>query len=67
MVARWNSIPFYLVFSSGSNEVTVSFGKKHDFRIYDPTIGTDVVRTVRKSDKVSLTMTNKPYIIQLKK
>lgn len=54
-------------YAGGSNEVTVSFGKKHDFRIYDPTIGTDVVRTVRKSDKVSLTMTNKPYIIQLKK
>ena len=54
-------------YAGGSNEITVKFGKKHNLGIYDPTTGTDVVQTVKKSDKISLTMTDKPYIIQLKK
>lgn len=54
-------------YAGGSNEITVTFGKKHNLSVYDPTAGTDVIQTVRRSDKISLTMTNKPYIIQLKK
>ena len=54
-------------YAGGSNEITVKFGEKHNLGIYDPTTGTDVVQTVKKSDKISLTMTDKPYIIQLKK
>lgn len=54
-------------YAGGSNEITVKFGKKHNLSVYDPTAGTDVIQTVRRSDKISLTMTNKPYIIQLKK
>lgn len=55
-------------YSGGSDEITVSFGKKYRlFSVYDPSEGTEAVMTVSNSDSVRLTMTNKPYIIEFGK
>jgi hypothetical protein len=54
--------------AKGSNNVTVTLpGGISTVNIYDPTIGTSPVQTLKNADKVSLTLSNHPMIIEPKR
>lgn len=62
---------FYLVlwgeaYTGGSEEVRVRFGRSHkQFRVYDPTVGSEAVKTFDRADAVTLTMTDHPVVVEI--
>jgi hypothetical protein len=51
---------------SGTDAVTLHFGEKHaNAKIYDPTLGTDPVKTVTDADSIHLTLSDHPLVISL--
>ena len=54
-------------YTGGSDRITVNFGKKYkSVKIYDPTIGTEPIQSMEKVKSVSLTMTDHPFILEIK-
>ncbi|MGC8832933.1 MAG: glycosyl hydrolase [Armatimonadota bacterium] len=54
-------------FIGGSDEVSVGLGRKFPLvRVYDPTIGTAPIKTLRSTDSLALTLSDHPLIIELK-
>lgn len=50
----------------GSDEVTVRLGKAYaDVKIYDPSAGTEPVRTLKAADAITLTMSDRPFVIEI--
>jgi hypothetical protein len=51
---------------TGTDAVTVQFSAKHaTARIYDPTLGTDVVKTASDASSLDLTLSDHPLVIAL--
>lgn len=52
-------------FAGGTDEITVNLGKTYRaVKIYDPTIDTAAVKTLKKNSSVSLVMSDHPIIIE---
>ncbi|HLJ57137.1 MAG TPA: glycosyl hydrolase [Chthonomonadaceae bacterium] len=49
----------------GSDEVTVRFGSPAAPKVYDPTVGTDPVRTAARGTSLTLTLSDHPLILAL--
>lgn len=62
---------FFLVvwgerFTGGSDKITIWFKQAHKMKVYDPTIGTSPQTSVdNASNSITLTMTDKPLIIEI--
>lgn len=51
---------------TGTNEVNVRLGAPHaKVALYDPTVGTSVIKTLEKTDTVPLTLTDHPLVIEI--
>jgi hypothetical protein len=51
---------------SGSDEVTVDLGKQFaEVKVYNPTAGTEPIKTLAEVQSVKLSMSDHPYIIEL--
>lgn len=54
------------LYTGGAKEVRVSFDRPHkQIRLYDPTIGSEVVETFHKTGAVTLTMTDHPIVVEI--
>jgi hypothetical protein len=50
----------------GADEITVRFGKAHPMlRVYDPTVGTEPVRTLNAADSLTLTVSDHPLVVEI--
>jgi hypothetical protein len=50
----------------GSDEVTINLGRPfRGVRIYDPTVGTDPIRTLGRTERLKLTLSDHPLILSL--
>jgi hypothetical protein len=48
----------------GEDSVTVTLGEMHDrIVLYDPTLGTEPVKTIRRARSVQLTLSNHPVVL----
>ena len=62
MLVIWGEL-----YAGGSENIVVKLGKKYKrINIYDPTSGTKSIKILQSTDSVALTMTNHPYILELK-
>ena len=62
MLVIWGEL-----FAGGSENIVVKLGKKYKrINIYDPTSGTKAIEILQNADSVPLTMSNHPYILELK-
>jgi hypothetical protein len=53
---------------SGSDNIAVNLGRKYrSVKIYDPTIGTSMIQTLKNVNTVTLTMSDHPLIIEFDK
>jgi hypothetical protein len=60
-LAIWNDRP-----SGGSDAVTVDLGaSRPNVNVYDPTLGTTAMQTLRDVSSVSLTLTDHPVVVEL--
>jgi len=52
--------------SGGSDDVVVKLGKPaREVRVYDPTVGTAVQKTLANADAIPLSLTNHPFILEI--
>jgi hypothetical protein len=50
----------------GADEITVRFGKAQPtLRAYDPSVGTEPVRTLDAADAITLTVSDHPLIVEI--
>ena len=62
MLVIWGEL-----YAGGSENIFVKLGKKYKrINIYDPTSGTKAIKILQNTDSVPLTMTNHPYVLELK-
>ena len=51
---------------TGADQVTVRFGTSHRaIRVYDPTLGTDPVRTLADVDSLELNLSDHPFVVAI--
>lgn len=61
---------FFLVlwgekFAGGTDYIEIHLAKKHEIKIYNPIVGTSPVETLAKTDKINLSLTNHPLIVEI--
>ena len=53
--------------SKGTDNITVNLGKKYKkIKIYDPIIGTSPIRKIKNTDKINLSLSDHPVIVEIK-
>lgn len=73
LLLQKNDGSFFLVvwgerFTGSSDHITLDLGKRYrSVKIYDTTVGTSAISTLKRTDSVRLTMGNHPVVIELSK
>lgn len=70
LLLQKNNGRFFLVlwgerFTGGTDNIEIHLARRHKIKIYNPIVGTSPVETLAKTDKIKLSLTNHPLIMEI--